>query len=290
MEKEELFTTLSLGDGVYHTKMPGKTPGPGRVFSSLIVGDDKALLIDTGYGIGDYLSYLRTITQKPIIVVNTHGHIDHASGNSQFGKAWLNPQDWNLADWHTALKTRENDSGCEGYQDILVDGPWEKCPLEAGMKFELGGRTITAYSCAGHTRGSMSFLDDKTGFLFTGDNITRRVLLLGGVTLPEFYNTICDTKKIPFSKIVAAHVPYLMPRDWLDRVECIVLAFDPAKGKTPSNFSLSVPGMTPLEFTEGEGFDDPMYCGFVFDAAHLKEFLGEWYPKYADSLKGGAEK
>ena len=285
MEQENrLFETLCFGEGIYHTKMPGKTPGPGRVFSSLIVGEQRALLIDTGYGIGDYLAYLRTLTNKPLIVVNSHGHIDHASGNSQFGKAWMNRDDWDLADWHTALETRKRDSGCEGYGNLLVDGNWEKRPLEEGMQFDLGGRTVTAYRCAGHTRGSMSFLDSKTGFLFTGDNITRRVLLLGGissVSLPEFYKTVCETRNIPFKKIVAAHVPYLMPREWLDRIERIVLSFDPQKGKPPINMNLSLSGMIPLEFTEGEGFDDPDYCGFVFDAAHLEEFLGEWYPRYA---------
>ena len=51
---EPLFESLQLGYDIYHTKMPGHTPGPGRVFSSLIIGSEKALLIDTGYGIGDY--------------------------------------------------------------------------------------------------------------------------------------------------------------------------------------------------------------------------------------------
>lgn len=283
-QNDALFETLDFGQGVYHTRMPGKTPGPGRVFSSLIVGQDKALVIDTGYGIGDYLAYLRTITDKPLIVVNTHGHIDHASGNSQFGEAWINQKDWALADWHTALETRQKDSGCEGYANLLVSGSWEKRPLEEGMRFDLGGRQVTAYECAGHTKGSMSFLDSETGFLFTGDNLTRRVLLLGDISstsVPEFYDTVCRTKKLSFSKIIAVHVPYLMPREWLDRIEKIVLSFNPEKGKVPVNFSLSLPGMIPMEFTEGDGFDDPEYCGFVFDAAHLETFLGNWYPRYA---------
>ena len=55
------FSSLTLAPGVYHTLMPGKTPGPGRVYSSLIVGTEKALLIDTGYGIGDYRSYVESL-------------------------------------------------------------------------------------------------------------------------------------------------------------------------------------------------------------------------------------
>lgn len=282
IEGNDLFTPLDLGEGILHIRMPGRTPGPGRVFSSLIVGEEKALVIDTGYGIGDYLGYLRGLTDKPLVVVNTHGHIDHASGNSQFGSAWLNPQDWALADWHTSIEMRRQSDGSAGYADLLVDGPWEKLPLEEGQAFDLGGRAVTAHRCAGHTRGSMSFLDSKTKILFTGDNITRRVLLLGPIhstSLPEFYQTLLETEKLDFDRIAAAHVPYLMPRSWVGRVKRLVRSFDPAKGKPPICFNLAAPGMRPLEFTVGKDFDDPDYCGFVFDASHLEEFLAGGLPE-----------
>ena len=278
MRENGLFSSLELGDGVYHTLMPGKTPGPGRVYSSLIVGSKRALLIDTGYGIGDYRTYIESLTDRPVTVVNTHGHIDHASGNCQFGKVWLNREDWELANWHTSLEMRRSSEGSADFCELLRDGPWEKLPLEEGAVFDLGDRTVTVHCCAGHTRGSMSFLDSKTRFLFTGDNITRRVLLLDSIhstTLPEFYQTLLDTEKLDFEKIVAAHVPYLIPRSWLGKVKTIVKAFDPAKGKPPICFSLRLPGIHPLEYTVGRDFDDPEYCGFVFDAEHLEEFLGK---------------
>lgn len=271
------FSSRNLAPGVYHTLMPGKTPGPGRVYSSLILGTARALLIDTGYGIGDYRSYIESITQLPVTVVNTHGHIDHASGNGQFGSAWLNPLDWELADWHTSLEMRRNSDGSRDYSDDLMDGPWEKRALIAGSVFDLGGRTVTAYNCAGHTRGSMSFLDSKTGLLFTGDNITRRVLLLGSIhstSLPEFRKTLEDTRKLDFKGIVAAHVPYIMPPSWIDKVENLVDGFDPVGGKPAICLKMDIPGVRPQEYTVGRDFDDPDYCGFVYDGNHLDEFLG----------------
>ena len=274
---EKLFESLDLGFGIYHTKMPGHTPGQGRVFSSLIIGSEKALLIDTGYGIGDYRAYVESLTDKPLIVVNTHGHIDHASGNCQFEEVWMNPKDYALADWHTSLETRRNSKDIGDYVDLLVDGPYKRLPLEEGVTFDLGDRTVTAYNCAGHTHGSMSFLDSKSHYLFTGDNITRRVLLLGVIsstTLEEFRQTLLHTKTLSFDKIVAAHVPYLMEPSWVDKVLDIVENFDPQRGFTPPrNFGLKVPNVTPTEYTVGDGFDDPEYCGFVYDGAHLEEFL-----------------
>jgi len=276
MSQNALFSSLDFGDRVYHNLMPGKTPGPGRVYSSLIVGSERALLIDTGYGIGDYRSYVESLTDRPITVVNTHGHIDHASGNGQFAEAWMNREDWELADWHTSLKMRRNSEGSADFCELLEDGPWKKLPLEEGQVFDLGDRVVVAHRCVGHTRGSMSFLDSKTGFLFTGDNITRRVLLLGPInstSLPTFYQTLLDTEKLEFKKIVAAHVPYLMPRSWLDKVKAVVEEFDPIKAKPPICLSLDLPDMQPMEYTVGQDFDDPGYCGFVFDAKHLDEFL-----------------
>lgn len=278
------FETLDFGHGVYHTKMPGDTPGPGRVYSSLIVGDEKALLIDTGFGIGDYRGYVETLTDKPLIVVNTHGHIDHASGNCQFAQVWLNPKDYAIADIHTSLETRKHSQDVKDYVEDLVDGPYERLALEEGQTFDLGGRIVTAYACPGHTAGSMMFLDSKSRYVFTGDNITRRVLLLGpaigGTTLPVFYSALCKAESLDFASIVAAHVPYLMPKEWIQKVKGIVEGFDPSKAKEPPiNFNLQIPGLRAMEYTVGIDFDDPDYCGFVFDGNHIKEFLAEGLPQ-----------
>ena len=43
----------------------------------LIVGTEKAMLIDCGTGLADLKSFVRTITDKPLLVVATHGHTDH---------------------------------------------------------------------------------------------------------------------------------------------------------------------------------------------------------------------
>lgn len=50
----------------------------------LIAGTEHALLIDTGMGIGDLAAEVQKLTSLPLIVANTHGHIDHVSGNGQF--------------------------------------------------------------------------------------------------------------------------------------------------------------------------------------------------------------
>ena len=46
-------------------------------FMFLIVGEEKAMLIDTGYGEGNLREIVEGITDKPVMVVDTHGHFDH---------------------------------------------------------------------------------------------------------------------------------------------------------------------------------------------------------------------
>ena len=57
-----------------------------NVFFDLIVGSERALLIDTGYGFGNVKGLIRSITDKPLIIANTHGHVDHTCGNYQFAE------------------------------------------------------------------------------------------------------------------------------------------------------------------------------------------------------------
>ena len=54
-----------------------------------MLGQDQAALIDTGMGIGSLLSIVRSITSLPLVVVNTHGHPDHAGGNVEFSHVFF---------------------------------------------------------------------------------------------------------------------------------------------------------------------------------------------------------
>lgn len=54
------------------------------VQSFLVVGEERAALIDTGAGMGNLAKEVKEITDKPLYVLNTHGHVDHAGGNGRF--------------------------------------------------------------------------------------------------------------------------------------------------------------------------------------------------------------
>lgn len=53
----------------------------------LLEGDEKALLIDTGWGSGTLRPYVERLTQKPVQVILTHGHLDHSGSCGEWSCA-----------------------------------------------------------------------------------------------------------------------------------------------------------------------------------------------------------
>ena len=57
----------------------------------LVEGDERAVLIDTGSGFGSLKACVDALTDKPLTVLLTHGHTDHALGSAEFEDVRINP-------------------------------------------------------------------------------------------------------------------------------------------------------------------------------------------------------
>ncbi len=141
----------------------------------LIEGTERALLVDTGYGIGDLRSYIEQLTHKPYEVVITHGHVDHASGAGQFDRVYLSSYDLPVVRERTTFAARHQSlSGKSGLEKI-PESEWTEpkadgyLPLEEGQVFHLGDLDIEAIHVPGHTPGMMVLLDIQERIAFFGD-------------------------------------------------------------------------------------------------------------------------
>ncbi len=144
----------------------------------LVIGENKAALIDTMNGYQDLSETVQRITDLPVTVINTHGHSDHIWGDGYFGEAYLNKADWGIANqsFHNLL-----------YKDMEASNRMKEVhftDIQEGEHFDLGGVTIIAYSLAGHTSGGMCFLDQEDRILFTGDSINRHCWMQLAESLP----------------------------------------------------------------------------------------------------------
>lgn len=142
----------------------------------LVEGDRKAALIDTGSGFGSLKRVVDGLTDKPVIVLLTHGHTDHAMGAGEFDIVYMNHEDDYIYGPHGEKEFRlEGIKMAQGYEQMDSDDYIPTVPsenfrdLKAGDTFDLGGVTIEIYACGGHTRGSLVMLIKEERILLLGD-------------------------------------------------------------------------------------------------------------------------
>ncbi|MDE6995669.1 MAG: MBL fold metallo-hydrolase [Lachnospiraceae bacterium] len=156
----------------------------------LLVGDESALLIDTGCGACDLKGLVARLTDKSYRVVLTHGHLDHAGGIGAFDEVYLGEGDFEMAadidteELRNYLDTLGNMGGYDVY-DYTRDNVQKptKLPnmigIHDGDRFELGNRSVLAIEVPGHTKGGICFLDEKTQIMFSGDACNCNLLVMG---------------------------------------------------------------------------------------------------------------
>lgn len=133
----------------------------------LVIGDNKAIMIDTMFGGYNLMDEIRKLTDKPVEVINTHYHSDHILGNIYFDRAYIHPADKVLAE---EFCNREDfKAECLKYNVKMAafDVTGE------GDVFDLGGISLKIYDLPGHTPGGIVILCPEERILFTGDGINH---------------------------------------------------------------------------------------------------------------------
>ena len=179
--RTDFFKVVEFGDGI------ARIEATGSVFCYLIEGRKRALLIDAMTGLGNLSDYVRTLTRLPVTLVCTHGHFDHIGGALDFGEAWIPQLDANMIAAHETLDRKYwfERKLCElrarpvnfTRDDFTPPRPMVWRALRDGSRFDLGRRIVTAVAVPGHSRGSMGFLDSRTGIFFSGDAGSRSTFL-----------------------------------------------------------------------------------------------------------------
>jgi hydroxyacylglutathione hydrolase len=168
-------------------------------FIYLLIGSDKALLIDTG-AVADpkAIPLAKTILQLlpdkdgkklPLLVAHTHRHLDHRAGDPQFA---------------SLPSVQVVPFYLEGVRAFFGFANWPN----GIAHLDLGGRTVDVIPTPGHNPTHVAFYDDRTGILFSGDFLLPgRLLIDDAAAYRESALRVIDFLKTrPLTHILGGHI------------------------------------------------------------------------------------
>ncbi len=168
-------------------------------FIYLLIGSDKALLIDTG-AVADpkAMPLAKTIFELlpdkdgkklPLLVVHTHRHLDHRAGDPQFASL-------------PSVQVVPID--LVGVRAFFGFTNWPNGIAHV----DLGGRTVDVIPTPGHNKTHIAFYDDRTGILFSGDFLLPGRLLIEDTAAyhQSALRVIDFLKTRPLTHILGGHI------------------------------------------------------------------------------------
>jgi glyoxylase-like metal-dependent hydrolase (beta-lactamase superfamily II) len=172
-----------IAENIYRISEPIGTIEPrfgvSTVNMYLIIGRERAALIDSGMGIGDVSAEIAKITSLPCMVLNTHYHWDHIGANASFKEIAIHEletdlvaQKQNVASVRKAMKSPAAraalppDFDPSAYR--IVPKPATRS-LHDNDLIDLGGCVLKVLHTPGHSPGHVTFWDEAKDMLFTGD-------------------------------------------------------------------------------------------------------------------------
>lgn len=235
------------------------------VMSYLVIGEKAAMILDTGYGYGDISQVVKELTDLPVYVVDTHGHIDHSGGNHFFDSpTYIHKNDFELYTRHHQPEMhRQVEKTIRLFQKLLF---WRdfttKTPtiydhqranfknfkfIKEGDTFDLGGLIGQVIEIPGHTSGSIAMYFSEISLAIVSDGACGGpyLFLPESTNLSTYLSSLKKLEKLDIKYFLTGHSSKLFTD--LDLKKWIYVAENPDfenSKKEKENFF--APGVTPV--------------------------------------------
>ena len=225
--QNKFFSTDKLSDSVT------RIHGMGGELCYLIEGNERALLIDGLTGVGSLKAFVRELTELPVMMAATHGHIDHVGAAWEYGEVFINPDDIALmyTPHHSEPAGRLGFASAPSFTgepkrtvptlaDVPAPRPVKTYPIYEGDIFDLGGIQIEVIQVPGHTQGTVVFLDRAARVVYSGDACNANTLLClpGSTTIEEYKESLHHFKTFQkdFDVMYGGHGAVAVPNTIID--------------------------------------------------------------------------
>lgn len=225
--QNKFFSTDKLSDSVT------RIHGMGGELCYLIEGNERALLIDGLTGVGSLKAFVRELTELPVMMAATHGHIDHVGAAWEYGEVFINPDDIALmyTPHHSEPAGRLGFASAPSFTgepkrtvptlaDVPAPRPVKTYPIYEGDIFDLGGIQIEVIQVPGHTQGTVVFLDRVARIVYSGDACNGNTLLClpGSTTIEEYKESLLHFKTFQkdFDVMYGGHGAVAVPNTIID--------------------------------------------------------------------------
>ena len=169
----EWFQVYESHKGVYSIVEPYQFQ---MSISHLIVGDERALLFDTGMGMAPIKPIIESLTDLPVTVLNSHTHFDHVGGNAEFDNILAVDSPYTRANMKGF--SHEEVAG-DVIDEAFCNGPPKSLDTENyytrawsadnfvidGQIIDLGNRLIEVIHIPGHTPDALALLDQELSLI-----------------------------------------------------------------------------------------------------------------------------
>lgn len=218
----------------------------------LLVGEKCACLFDTGYGLAGLRETVEALTDLPIIVLLTHGHIDHAFGIYEFDTVYMSPLDLGTYTAHKDTTFRSaflcGVNPEYGNLTFQTPRPMDFLPINGGQVFELGGLHVKAIHVPGHTKGTMMFLIEEDRVILFGDACGPNTMLMEdcSASVAEYLVALKRVKEYEneYDLILRCHGTCRSPKELLNNVIavcCSIIAKQDDHALLPDFFQTMFP-------------------------------------------------
>lgn len=197
----------------------------------LLLGTERAVLIDTGLGVANIKEVVDNLTKLPVTVITTHAHWDHIGGHKYFPNFAVHEDEvnWISEQFPIPLQVVKKNltlKPCDFPADFYLENyqifkGYPSSVLHDGDFIDLGNRTLQVIHTPGHSPGHCCFYEQDRGWLYSGDLIYKGCLYaFYPTTDPQlFYNSVKRMQKYKISRILPGHHQLSIPVFMIDEIE-----------------------------------------------------------------------